>query len=159
MRPGRRRPGRPGALLRGGAVLGPVGGGLAVAGDYVCAATLLSTTGSVALAGADGILFALATVASLVLVMLVPAIPLRGSGIHTLGDFLTERLADRSVRGAVGVASLVVPFSMLVVQLSTAGKIMTAMFGLPSGALTGTSTGSRSRPRGWSPSRPVPCRP
>ncbi|MGW7468735.1 sodium:solute symporter family transporter [Streptomyces xantholiticus] len=106
MRPGRRRPGRPGALLRGGAVLGPVGGGLAVAGDYVCAATLLSTTGSVALAGADGILFALATVASLV--MLVPARPLRGSGIHTLGDFLTERLADRSVRGAVGVASLVV---------------------------------------------------
>lgn len=35
----------------GGAAHGPVGGGLAVAGDYVCAATLLSTTGSVALAG------------------------------------------------------------------------------------------------------------
>ena len=37
----------------GGATLGPVGAGLAIAGDYVSAATLLSTTGSVALAGFD----------------------------------------------------------------------------------------------------------
>lgn len=126
----------------GGAALGPVGGGLAVAGDYVSAATLLSTTGSVALAGADGILFALATVVSLILVMLVLARPLRGSGIYTLGDFLAERLADRSVRRPLGIASLVVLFPLLVVQLSTAGKIMTAMFDLPSGALTGCTVAS-----------------
>ncbi|ALC23768.1 cation acetate symporter [Streptomyces pristinaespiralis] len=126
----------------GGASLGPVGGGLAVAGDYVSAATLLSTTGSVALAGTDGILFALATVGSLVLVMTVLARPLRGSGIYTLGDFLTERLADRSVRTALGIASLVVLFPLLVVQLSTAGKIMTSMFDLPDGALTGCTVAS-----------------
>ncbi|UYQ61583.1 sodium:solute symporter family transporter [Streptomyces peucetius] len=126
----------------GGAALGPAGGGLAVAGDYVSAATLLSTTGSVALAGADGILFALATVVSLVLVMLVLARPLRGSGIYTLGDFIADRLADRSVRRPLGIASLVVLFPLLVVQLSTAGKIMTAMFDLPPGALTGCTVAS-----------------
>ncbi|MGW7288354.1 sodium/solute symporter [Streptomyces sp. NPDC054847] len=126
----------------GGATLGPVGGGLAVAGDYVSAATLLSTTGSVALVGADGILFAMATVASLVLVMLVLAKPLRGGGIYTLGDFLTERLADRSVRVPLGIAAIVVLFPLLVVQLAVAGKIMTSMFGLPSGALTGCTVAS-----------------
>ncbi|MFD4138023.1 cation acetate symporter [Streptomyces sp. NPDC058572] len=121
----------------GGAALGPVGGGLAVAGDYVSAATLLSTTGAVALTGADGILFACASVASLALVMLVLARPLRRTGVYTLGDFLAERLADPSVRRALGIATLVVLFPLLVVQLTTAGRIMIAMFGLPAGALTG----------------------
>ncbi|WP_251022580.1 hypothetical protein [Streptomyces sp. ISL-10] len=41
----------PDHFYAGGAALGPVGGGLAVSGDYVSAATLLSTTGSVALTG------------------------------------------------------------------------------------------------------------
>ncbi|MEU0375223.1 cation acetate symporter [Streptomyces sp. NPDC006283] len=126
----------------GGAALGPVGGGLAVAGDYVSAATLLSTTGSVALAGTDGILFACATVGSLILVMVVLARPLRREGVYTLGDFLTERLADRSVRTALGITALIVLFPLLVVQLSTSGKIMTAMFDLPPGALTGCTIAS-----------------
>ncbi|MER5893967.1 cation acetate symporter [Streptomyces sp. NPDC001876] len=126
----------------GGASLGPVGGGLAIAGDYVSAATLLSTTGSVALAGFDGVLFALATVASLVLVMRVLAERLRRKGVFTLGDFLADQLGDGSVRRALGVATLVVLAPLLLVQLTTAGHVMTAMFGLPEGALTGCTVAS-----------------
>ncbi|MDQ0796903.1 cation acetate symporter [Streptomyces sp. B1I3] len=126
----------------GGAALGPVGGGLAIAGDYVSAATLLSTTGSVALAGFDGVLFALATVASLALVMRVLAERLRRKGVFTLGDFLADRLADDSVRRALGVATLAVLAPLLLVQLTTAGHVMTAMFGLPHGALTGCTVAS-----------------
>ncbi|MEU1128086.1 cation acetate symporter, partial [Streptomyces sp. NPDC005899] len=126
----------------GGAALGPVGGGLAIAGDYVSAATLLSTTGSVALVGFDGVLFALATVASLVLVMRVLAERLRRKGVFTMGDFLADRLADESVRRALGVATLVVLAPLLLVQLTTAGHVMTAMFGLPDGALTGCTVAS-----------------
>ncbi|RII20339.1 Cation/acetate symporter ActP [Streptomyces sp. YIM 130001] len=121
----------------GGAALGPAGGGLAIAGDYVSAATLLSTTGAVALAGFDGVLFAVATVVSLVLVMAVLAGPLRRPGVYTLGDFLTERFADARARHALGVAALVVLFPLLVVQLATAGRIMTAMFDLPTSAFAG----------------------
>ncbi|MGQ4376158.1 cation acetate symporter [Streptomyces sp. SAS_267] len=128
----------------GGAAFGPVGGGLAIAGDYISAATLLSTTGAVALDGADGILFACATVVSLYLMMRFLGEPLRRKGVFTLGDFVADRLgasADRlgapSVRRALGVTSLVVLTPLLLVQLSTAGRIMAAMFGLPDGALTG----------------------
>ncbi|MFE1291357.1 cation acetate symporter [Streptomyces sp. NPDC058751] len=121
----------------GGAAFGPVGGGLAIAGDYISAATLLSTTGAVALDGADGILFACATVVSLWLVMRFLGEPLRRKGVFTLGDFLGDRLGDPSVRRALGIASLVVLAPLLLVQLSTAGRVMAAMFGLPEGALTG----------------------
>ncbi|MFD5635644.1 cation acetate symporter [Streptomyces sp. NPDC127077] len=121
----------------GGAAFGPVGGGLAIAGDYISAATLLSTTGAVALDGADGILFACATVLSLFLMMRFLGEPLRRRGVFTLGDFLADRLGDPSVRRALGIASLVVLTPLLLVQLSTAGRIMAAMFGLPDGALTG----------------------
>lgn len=121
----------------GSAAFGPVGSGLAIAGDYISAATLLSTTGAVALDGADGVLFACATVVSLFLVMRILAEPLRRGGVFTLGDFFADRLGDLFVRRALGVVTLVVLTPLLLVQLSTAGHIMVAMFGLPDGALTG----------------------
>ncbi|WP_353940239.1 cation acetate symporter [Streptomyces sp. HUAS MG91] len=121
----------------GSAAFGPVGGGLAIAGDYISAATLLSTTGAVALDGADGMLFAGATVLSLFLVMRILGEPLRRAGVFTLGDFLADRLDDPSLRRALGVASLLVLAPLLLVQLTTAGRILAAMFGLPDGALTG----------------------
>ncbi|MFF3611470.1 cation acetate symporter [Streptomyces sp. NPDC002580] len=121
----------------GSAAFGPMGGGLAIAGDYISAATLLSTTGAVALDGADGVLFACATVVSLFLVMRILGEPLRRKGVFTLGDFVADRLGTPSARRALGVAGLVVLAPLLLVQLSTAGRIMAAMFGLPDGALTG----------------------
>jgi cation/acetate symporter len=89
--------------------LGPVGGGPAIAGDHTSAATVLSTTGAVTLAGFDGVLFAAATVPPLVPVLRILAEPLRRTGVFTLGDFLTDRLDDPSVRRALGVATLVAP--------------------------------------------------
>ncbi|NBM14712.1 cation acetate symporter [Streptomyces sp. GC420] len=127
----------PEQFYTGSASTGPAQNGLAVAGDYISVATLLSTTGSVALVGYDGILFALATVLSLVLLTLVLAQPLRGKGRFTLGDVLAERLRRRSVRIAMGIAALVILMPLLVVQLTAAGKIMTVMLRLPEGALTG----------------------
>ncbi|MFJ6460970.1 cation acetate symporter [Streptomyces sp. NPDC091387] len=126
----------------GSSALGPAGAGLAIAGDYISAATLLSTTGAVALAGLDGVLFAAATVASLVLVMRVLAEPLRGKGVFTLGDFLADRLGDPSVRRALGITTLVVLAPLLLVQLATAGRVMASVFGLPDGALTGCTVAS-----------------
>ncbi|MFI9820786.1 cation acetate symporter [Streptomyces sp. NPDC052013] len=131
----------PESFYAGGTALGPVGGGLAVAGDYVSAATLISTTGAVALNGTDGILFACASVASLALVMVVLARPLRHKGVYTLGDFLTARLADPSVRRALGIATLVVLVPLLVVQLTAAGQIMVSMFGLPEDLLGACTVG------------------
>lgn len=121
----------------GSAMAHPAQSGLAIAGDYISVATLLSTTGSVALVGYDGMLFAFTTVLSLGLLALVMARPLRGKGRLTLGDLLVERLRERSVRVAMGVAVIVTVMPLLVVQLAAAGKLITAMLGLPAGLLTG----------------------
>ncbi|MFJ3666845.1 cation acetate symporter [Streptomyces sp. NPDC090106] len=126
----------------GGAAFGPVGSGLAVAGDYVSAATLLSTTGAVALDGADGILFAAVTVLSLWLVLRILGERLRAEGVFTLGDFVADRLGDPAARKALGTAALVVLTPLLLVQLSTGGHIIAAMFGLPEAALTACTVGS-----------------
>ncbi|MGW2822611.1 sodium/solute symporter [Streptomyces sp. NPDC001443] len=127
----------PEQFYTGSSSLGPVQNGLAVAGDYLSAATLLSTTGSIALTGADGVLFACATVLSLLLFGRILAEPLRGPGRYTLGDVLAERLGRPAVRRALGVVTLVVLIPLLLVQLSAAGRITTVMLGLPAGALTG----------------------
>ncbi|MCF6525704.1 cation acetate symporter [Streptomyces sp. JJ36] len=117
--------------------LGPAQNGLAVAGDYLSVATVLSTTGTVALVGADGVLFACATVGSLVLLMAGYAGRLRGTGRYTLADTLALRLRERPVRIALGVTAVLVLLPLLMVQLSAAGRIMAVMLDLPSGSLTG----------------------
>lgn len=55
--------------------LSPMGNGLAIAGDYISAATVLGTTGVVALCGYDGIVLALSTALSLMLLMFLLAEP------------------------------------------------------------------------------------
>ncbi|MFE7380386.1 cation acetate symporter [Streptomyces zhihengii] len=127
----------PEQFYTGSATARPAASGLAVAGDYISVATLLSTTGSVALVGYDGILFAFATVLSLTLLAVVLAKPLRGRNRFTLGDLLSQRLGGRPVRVAMGVAVLVTVLPLLVVQLAAAGEIMTVMLDLPEDALTG----------------------
>lgn len=55
--------------------LTPLKNGLAIAGDYISAATVLSTTGIIALAGYDGYVLAVSTALSLVLLMFLLAEP------------------------------------------------------------------------------------
>ncbi|MBI0385133.1 cation acetate symporter, partial [Streptomyces albiflaviniger] len=51
----------------GTGALSPMQNGLAIAGDYISAATVLSTTGTIALAGFDGVLIATSTVLSILM--------------------------------------------------------------------------------------------
>ncbi|WAP59909.1 sodium/solute symporter [Streptomyces sp. S465] len=122
----------------GTGTLSPMQNGLAIAGDYISAATVLSTTGTIAMAGFDGVLIASSTVLSLLLFMLVLAGPLCGRGQFTLGDVLSERLGAHSVRTGTAVVVLAVTMPLLLVQLNGAGAMMALLLGIPgSGAVTG----------------------
>ena len=57
--------------------LSPMRNGLAIAGDYISAASVLGTGGVIALCGYDGIALALSTALSLMLLMFLLAEPLR----------------------------------------------------------------------------------
>lgn len=111
--------------------LTPLKNGLAIAGDYISAATVLSTTGIVALAGYDGYVLAVSTAMSLVLLMFLLAEPLRNAGSFTMGDVLARNMPGRAVRVASCVVTLAATLPFLVVQLSGAGSLLTFILGIP----------------------------
>ncbi|MER6462003.1 cation acetate symporter [Streptomyces sp. NPDC001228] len=107
----------------------PLRNGLAIAGDYVSAFTVLGTGGVIALCGYDGVVLALSTALSLVLVMVVLAEPLRRAGRFTLGDVLAHRMPRRSVRIAAGTVTIIALLPMMLVQLADMGRLMAYILG------------------------------
>ncbi|MEU6162026.1 cation acetate symporter [Streptomyces sp. NPDC047130] len=115
--------------------LTPFRNGMAIAGDYVSAATMLGTCGLVAFYGYDGMLLALSTALSLLLLMLLLAEPLRNTGRFTLGDVLARRTGSRAVRVTICVVTLLALLPMMLVQLAGAGQLMSFILGFESDAL------------------------
>ncbi|MCX4430679.1 sodium/solute symporter [Streptomyces mirabilis] len=111
--------------------LTPLKNGLAIAGDYISAATVLSTTGIIALAGYDGYVLAVSTALSLVLLMFLLAEPLRNAGRFTMGDVLARNMPGRAVRIAACLVTLSATLPFLVVQLSGAGSLLTFILNIP----------------------------
>lgn len=72
--------------------LSPLRNGLAIAGDYISAATVLTVGGVIALCGYDGVVLALSTLLSLLVLMFLLAEPLRNTGKFTMGDVLARRM-------------------------------------------------------------------
>ncbi|MFE9112184.1 cation acetate symporter [Streptomyces collinus] len=114
--------------------LTPLKNGLAIAGDYISAATVLSTTGIIALTGYDGYVLAVSTALSLVLLMFLLAEPLRNAGRFTMGDVLARNMPGRAVRIAACLVTLSATLPFLVVQLSGAGSLLTFILNIPHAA-------------------------
>ncbi|MFE3633005.1 cation acetate symporter [Streptomyces sp. NPDC059168] len=109
--------------------LSPLRNGLAIAGDYISAATVLGTGGVIALCGYDGVVLALSTTLSLLLLMFLLAEPLRNAGRFTMGDALARRMPGRAVRitaCAVTIASLL---PLMLVQLAGTGQLIAFILG------------------------------
>ncbi|MEV4946869.1 cation acetate symporter [Streptomyces sp. NPDC053755] len=112
-----------------GRTLRPLRGALVLSGVYLSSATVLGTTGSVAVFGYDGLFIALCTLLSLGVLLLL-AVPLRERAGYTLGDTFGLRAPGRAVRIAVAVVTLCICVPYLVVQLSGAGVTTAALLGL-----------------------------
>ncbi len=125
--------------------LSPLRNGLAIAGDYISAATVLGTGGVIALCGYDGVVLALSTTLSLLLLMFLLAEPLRNAGRFTMGDALARRMPGRAVRVtacAVTIASLL---PLMLVQLAGTGQLLAFILGftnesLKTGCVVGLGT-------------------
>jgi len=66
--------------------------GIAVAGDYMSAASFLGIAGIIAFQGYDGFLFSVGWLVAYLTVLLVIAEPLRNAGKYTMADVLAYRL-------------------------------------------------------------------
>lgn len=122
--------------------LSPMQSGFALAGDYLSAATVLGTTGIIALTGYDGMILALSITLSLVLLMFLLAEPLRNVGGFTMGDVFVRRAPGRAVRITACAATLAALVPMMVVQLASSGDLLAFILGFDtSGFRTGAIIG------------------
>ncbi|MFJ9025894.1 cation acetate symporter [Streptomyces sp. NPDC102259] len=123
--------------------LSPLRNGLAIAGDYISAATVLTVGGVIALCGYDGVVLALSTVLSLLLLMVLLAEPLHHTGRFTMADALGRRLPGRAVRITACVVTLASLVPMMVVQLAGVGQLLAYVLGFSDSAMrTGCVVGA-----------------
>ncbi|MFE5405802.1 cation acetate symporter [Streptomyces sp. NPDC056580] len=125
--------------------LSPLRNGLAIAGDYISAATVLGTGGVIALCGYDGVVLALSTALSLLLLMFLLAEPLRNAGRFTMGDALARRMPGRSVRIAACAVTIASLLPLMLVQLAGTGQLLAFILGftnesLKTGCVVGLGT-------------------
>ncbi|MEV7319276.1 cation acetate symporter [Streptomyces sp. NPDC093970] len=117
------------AFYTGFGSLSPLRNGLAIAGDYISAATVLGTGGVIALCGYDGVVLALSTALSLMLLMFLLAEPLRNAGRFTMGDALARRMPGRGVRITACAVTVAALLPLMLVQLAGAGQLMAYILG------------------------------
>src|SRR6187431_1900725 len=82
--------------------------GLALAGDYMSAASFLGIVGLVSTLGFDGLLYSIGFLVGWPVVMFLIAEPLRNLGRYTFADVLATRLRQTPIRIAASIGSLAV---------------------------------------------------
>ncbi|HIC56994.1 MAG TPA: cation acetate symporter, partial [Acidobacteria bacterium] len=105
--------------------------GLALAGDYMSAASFLGIAGLVALSGFDGLIYSIGFLVGWPIVMFLIAEPLRNLGRFTFSDVVAFRLRQAPVRVAAATGSLAVVAFYLIAQMVGAGNLIRLLFGLP----------------------------
>ena len=104
--------------------------GLAIAGDFMSATTVLGVVGLFFGGGVDTMIYFLAPLAAMCLILLWIAGPLRRLGRFTLGDVLVARLNSPAMRVFSGVSTIVISLIYLIAQLVGAGALISVLFGL-----------------------------
>jgi SSS family transporter len=105
--------------------------GVAIAGDFISAATFLGTTGAIALGGFNGFYLAVYIPVAYLLALLLVAEPLRNLGHFTLGDVLATRFPGNSVRAAIATSSVVISLLYMVAQFVGAALLVVLLFDIP----------------------------
>ena len=104
--------------------------GLAIAGDYMSAASFLGISAMVFMSGFDGLLYSLGFMVGWPIVLFLIAERLRNLGKFNLSDVVSFRLAEKPVRTLAAVSSLVVVALYLIAQMVGAGQLIKLLFGL-----------------------------
>ncbi|MCI2239895.1 cation acetate symporter [Kineococcus sp. TRM81007] len=108
--------------------------GVAIAGDYLSAASFLGIAGAIALYGYDGFLYSIGFLVAWLVALLLVAELLRNTGRFTMADVLSFRLRERPVRTAAAISTLAVSFFYLLAQMAGAGGLVALLLGIDSRA-------------------------
>lgn len=114
----------------GGAQFSGTQNGLAIAGDYLSAASFLGIVGAIALTGYDGFLYSIGFFVAWLFALLLVAEPLRNVGKFTMADVLAFRLKQQPVRTAAAITTLAVTLFYLIAQMAGAGSLVAVLLNL-----------------------------
>lgn len=104
--------------------------GLAVAGDYMSAASFLGISGIICLKGYDGFMYSVGFLVAYLTVLFLVAEPLRNAGKYTMADLLAYRLKPRPVRALAALSTLTVSTFYMIAQMVGAGGIIEQLIGV-----------------------------
>ena len=104
--------------------------GLAIAGDYMSAASFLGISGLVYTSGYDGLIYSVGWLVGWPVVTFLIAEQLRNLGKFTFADVASFRLEQTQIRILAACGSLVTVAFYLIAQMVGAGKLIQLLFGL-----------------------------
>ncbi len=105
--------------------------GLALAGDYMSAASFLGIAGLVALRGYDGMIYATGWLVGWPALMFLLAEPVRNLGKYTFADVVAFRLRQVPVRIASAFGGILTVLFYTIAQMVGAGNLIRLLFGIP----------------------------
>ncbi len=104
--------------------------GMAIAGDYMSAASFLGISGLVYLKGYDGLVYAVGFLVGWPVILFLMAEKLRNLGKFTFADIAAYRLGQKEIRTLAAFGSLAVVTLYLIAQMVGSGKLIQVLFGL-----------------------------
>jgi len=104
--------------------------GLAIAGDFMSAASFLGISALVYTSGYDGLIYSIGFLIGWPIILFLIAERLRNLGRYTFADVASYRLKQKPIRTLSACGSLVVVALYLIAQMVGAGKLIQLMFGL-----------------------------
>ena len=114
-----------------GRSVGALENGLALAGDYMSAASFLGIAGLVALRGYDGMIYATGWLVGWPALMFLLAEPVRNLGKYTFADVVAFRLRQVPVRVAAAFGGILTVLFYTIAQMVGAGNLIRLLFGIP----------------------------
>ncbi|MGJ0376615.1 cation acetate symporter [Aliarcobacter cryaerophilus] len=105
--------------------------GLAIAGDYMSAASFLGISGMIYLNGFDGIIYAIGFLVGWPIILFLMAEKLRNLGKFNFTDIAAYRLDEKRIRILAACGSLTVVTFYLIAQMVGAGKLIEVLFHIP----------------------------
>ncbi|WBS02099.1 cation acetate symporter [Pseudoduganella sp. SL102] len=104
--------------------------GLAIAGDFMSAASFLGISAAVFVSGFDGLIYAIGFLVGWPVLTFLMAERLRNLGRFTFADVAAYRFAQKPVRMFAASGTLVVVLFYLIAQMVGAGQLIKLLFGL-----------------------------
>ena len=114
-----------------GAGISGVQNGLAIAGDYMSAASFLGISGLVFASGYDGLIYSVGWLVGWPIIMFLIAERLRNLGRYTFADVVSFRLGPVEIRTLSALGTLTVVAFYLIAQMVGAGKLIELLFRIP----------------------------